>query len=72
MSTTFHLKNPAMQDSYRIFNQDCELVSQLPKVVFADLAHETGIHSIVRSIVEVLLVYLHMETKSQFSEPINV
>lgn len=28
----FHLKNPAMQDFYRIFNQDCELVSQLPIV----------------------------------------
>ena len=26
----FHLKNPAMQDFYRIFNRDCELVSQLP------------------------------------------
>ena len=26
-----HFKNPALQDSYRIFNQDCELVSQLPK-----------------------------------------
>ena len=27
---TFHLKNPALQDSYRIFSRDCELVSQLP------------------------------------------
>ena len=26
----FHLKNPAMQDFYRSFNRDCELVSQLP------------------------------------------
>ena len=30
MSPASHLKNPALQDSYRIFNQDCELVSQLP------------------------------------------
>ena len=26
----FHLKNPTMQDFYRSFNRDCELVSQLP------------------------------------------
>ena len=25
-----HFKDLALQDSYRIFNQDCELVSQLP------------------------------------------
>ena len=31
MSPASHLKNPALQDFYRIFNQDCELVSQLPK-----------------------------------------
>lgn len=30
MSPTSHLMNLALQDSYRIFNQDCELVSQLP------------------------------------------
>lgn len=30
MSPASHLRNPALQDSYRIFNQDCELVSQLP------------------------------------------
>ena len=30
MSPASHLKNPALQDSYHIFNQDCELVSQLP------------------------------------------
>ena len=29
-SPTFHLKNPALQDSYYIFNWDCEHVSQLP------------------------------------------
>ena len=29
-SPTFHLKNPALQDSYYIFNWDCERVSQLP------------------------------------------
>ena len=28
--STFHIKNPAMQDSILVFNQDCELVSQLP------------------------------------------
>ena len=28
----FHLKNPAMQDFYRSFNRDCELVSQLPTI----------------------------------------
>lgn len=28
--STFHIKNPAMQDSSLVFNQDCELVSQLP------------------------------------------
>ena len=27
---TFHPKNPALQDSILVFNQDCELVSQLP------------------------------------------
>ena len=32
MSPASHLKNPALQDSYRIFNQDCELVSQLPNI----------------------------------------
>ena len=30
ISPASHLKNPALRDSYRIFNQDCELVSQLP------------------------------------------
>jgi hypothetical protein len=30
ISPASHLRNPALQDSYRIFNQDCELVSQLP------------------------------------------
>jgi len=30
MTATFHSKNPAMQDSILVFNQDCELVSQLP------------------------------------------
>jgi len=34
MSPASHLKNPALQDSYHIFNQDCELVSQLPTVLF--------------------------------------
>lgn len=29
--STFHPKNPALQDSILVFNQDCELVSQLPK-----------------------------------------
>lgn len=28
--STFHTKNPALQDSILVFNQDCELVSQLP------------------------------------------
>ena len=28
--STFHPKNPALQDSIFVFNQDCELVSQLP------------------------------------------
>ena len=32
ISPASHLRNPALQDSYRIFNQDCELVSQLPIV----------------------------------------
>jgi len=30
----FHLKNPAMQDFYRSFNRDCELVSQLPTLSY--------------------------------------
>ena len=30
--STFHPKNPALQDSILVFNQDCELVSQLPKI----------------------------------------
>lgn len=30
MTATFHSKNPALQDSILVFNQDCELVSQLP------------------------------------------
>ena len=38
MSPASHLKNPALQDSYRIFNQDCELVSQLPKESISNLA----------------------------------
>ena len=29
-TATFHSKNPALQDSILVFNQDCELVSQLP------------------------------------------
>ena len=29
----FHLKNPTMQDFYRSFNRDCELVSQLPIIL---------------------------------------
>ena len=29
--STFHPKNPALQDSILVFNQDCELVSQLPR-----------------------------------------
>lgn len=28
--STFHPKNPALQDSILVFNQDCELVLQLP------------------------------------------
>ena len=32
MTDTFHSKNPALQDSILVFNQDCELVSQLPSV----------------------------------------
>lgn len=32
MTATFHPKNPAMQDSILVFNQDCELVSQLPNI----------------------------------------
>ena len=31
--STFHPKNPALQDSILVFNQDCELVSQLPNLV---------------------------------------
>ena len=31
--STFHPKNPALQDSILVFNQDCELVSQLPMVI---------------------------------------
>ena len=30
--STFHPKNPALQDSILVFNQDCELVSQLPTI----------------------------------------
>ena len=30
MTATFHSKNLAMQESILVFNQDCELVSQLP------------------------------------------
>lgn len=37
MSPASHLRNPALQDSYRIFNQDCDLVSQLPKCVKAQI-----------------------------------
>ena len=33
---TFHPKNPALQDSILVFNQDCELVSQLPKICIND------------------------------------
>ena len=33
--STFHFKNPALQDSILVFNQDCELVSQLP-ITFND------------------------------------
>ena len=33
----FHLKNPEMQDAYRIFNQNCELVSQLPNILLHHL-----------------------------------
>ena len=33
-TSAFYLNNPAMQDYYRIFNQDCELVSQLPIICF--------------------------------------
>ena len=29
--SSFHPKNPALQDSRLVFNQDHELVSQLPK-----------------------------------------
>ena len=31
--STFHTKNPALQDSILVFNQDCELVSQLPNII---------------------------------------
>lgn len=31
--STFHPKNPALQDSILVFNQDCELVSQLPNIL---------------------------------------
>lgn len=37
--STFHPKNPALQDSILVFNQDCELVSQLPKFCNNDLRH---------------------------------
>ena len=33
MTATFHSKNPALQDSILVFNQDCELVSQLPNEI---------------------------------------
>ena len=36
-SPTFHLKNPALQDSYYIFNWDCERVSQLPNIIYAQV-----------------------------------
>lgn len=37
MTATFHSKNPALQDSILVFNQDCELVSQLPNsYIFLD------------------------------------
>lgn len=32
MTATFHSKNLAMQESILVFNQDCELVSQLPTI----------------------------------------
>lgn len=32
--STFHPKNPALQDSILVFNQDCELVSQLPIIIY--------------------------------------
>lgn len=32
--STFHPKNPALQDSILVFNQDCELVSQLSIILF--------------------------------------
>lgn len=31
-SSAFHFKNPANQDSHHVFNQDFELVSQLPNL----------------------------------------
>ena len=34
MTDTFHSRNPALQDSILVFNQDCELVSQLPINIF--------------------------------------
>ena len=34
--STFHPKNPALQDSILVFNQDCELVSQLPNIRIID------------------------------------
>ena len=41
--STFHPKNPALQDSilvFNVFNQDCELVSQLPIVFYMFILHE--------------------------------
>lgn len=32
--STFHPKNPALQDSILVFNQDCELVSHFELVSF--------------------------------------
>ena len=38
--STFHPKNPALQDSILVFNQDCELVSQLPKLCYIIFQHQ--------------------------------
>ena len=44
---TFHPKNPALQDSILVFNQDCELVSQLPNLSYRRLRNSINVAFLV-------------------------
>ena len=68
-SPTFHLKNPALRDSYYIFNWDCERVSQLPKKKYESLVKRRGKKRAIIAIACMILtaIYKMLSTGEQWN-----